>query len=160
MIRGATLSDLPRLYELVLRMHAASEYPAREISVSESIAKAMLRDAVMRNGRTNDGGTLFNVVERGGQVEGFMLGVLQRVYLIGNRLEAQDCWLYCTPRAPARASARLIDAYIAWALGNPKVADIVLSWTDTAGVDATKIGKLYNSRGFIRRGEIWKRAGQ
>jgi hypothetical protein len=160
MIRASCLSDLPRLYELVLAMHAASEYPAREINVSEPTAKALLRDAVMRNGRLNEGGTLLNVVERGGKIEGFMLGILQRVYGIGNRLEAQDFWLYCTPQAPARASARLIDAYLTWALDNPKVADVVLSWTDTAGVDGAKIGKLYKSRGLSRRGEIWKRAGQ
>lgn len=160
MLRPAAPGDLARLYSLVLEMHKASEYPAREIDVSEPVTRKLLLDAIARNGRTNDGGTLFNVVERGGQIEGFMLGILQRVYMIGNRLEAQDFWLYCTPKAPARASARLIDAYVAWADGNPKVADIVLSWTDTAGVDGAKIGRLYNSRGFIRRGEIWKRASQ
>jgi len=160
MLRAATISDLPRLSQLVLEMHGRSEFVRRGIGVSEPAAKALLRDAVVRNGRTNDGGTLFNVVEKDGEIEGFMLGILQRVHHIGNRLEAQDFWLYCSPKAPLRASARLIDAYVAWALENPKVADIVLSWTDAAGADGEKIGKLYASRGFTRRGEIWKRAGQ
>ena len=158
MIRPATISDMPRLLELVMQMHEASEYPKREIAVSEPSAKAVLRDALARNGRMNDGGTLLNVVERKGRVEGFMIGVLQRIYGIGNRLEAQDYWLFCSPAAPRAASRRLLQAYVDWATGNPKVADVVLSWTDVAGVDGETIGKVYKRLGFERRGEIWKRA--
>lgn len=160
MIRPATLSDLPRLLELVLEMHASSEFPARMIGVDEITTRSILMDGVMRNGRTNNGGTLLNVVERDGAVEGFMLGILQRVYHICNRLEAQDFWLYCSKKAPARASERLIDAYIEWAQANPKVADIMLSWTNVVGVKGEKLGRLYKRKGFERVGEIWKRAGQ
>lgn len=158
MIRPAVLADLPRLYDLVLEMHAATVYPARGIGVSEGAAKALLRDALIRNGRTNDGGTLVNVVEVNGDFRGFMLGMLQRVYMIGDRLEAQDGYLYCSPNAPARAPERLIDAYIGWAAGNPKVAEITLSFTNAGGVKVNKLARLYGRKGFTKCGEIWKRA--
>jgi hypothetical protein len=159
MIRPARLDDLVKLHALVLEMHQATDYPARGIGVSETAAKALFRDAVMRNGRTNDGGVLLNVIEVAGELRGFMLGLLQRVYMIGDRLEAQDAFLYCSPYAPARAPERLIDAYIAWAESNPKVAEIALSFTNAGGVKVKKLARLYERKGFARVGEIWKRAG-
>lgn len=159
MIRPARLDDLTRLYALVLEMHQATEYPARGIGVSETAAKALLRDAVSRNGRTNDGGTLLNVIDVGGHLVGFHLGVLQRVYLIGDRLEAQDAYLFCGKGAPSSGAARLVDAYVAWAESNPKVAEIALSFTNAGGARVAKLAKLYERRGFKRVGEIWKRAG-
>ena len=160
MIRPATLSDLPRLFELILKMHAGSKYAEREIDVDPVVAKSILRDGVMRNGGLHDGSTLLNVIERDGLIEGFMLGLLQRVYSIGNRLEAVDFWLYCTPHCPKVGLNKLVDAYIAWADDNPKVAEIALSWTDAMKVDGTKLGRFYYRKSFRCSGEIWKRASQ
>lgn len=159
MIRQATIPDLPALYDLVLEMYRATDYPARGLSVSEPAAKGLLRDAVVRNGRTNDGGTLFNVIEVDGQLVGFMIGALQRVYMIGNRLEAQDIYLFCSPAAPVRAPERLIDAYIEWAASNAKVAEITLSFTNVGGVKVAKLARLYKRKGFSQIGQIWKRGG-
>jgi hypothetical protein len=157
MIRPATPADLPRLYELVLEMHARSEYARRGIGVDEASARSILKDGVYRNGRTNNGGTLLNVVEFRGEVEGFMLGLLQRVYTIGDRLEAQDYWLFTTKRCPRVGWGKLVDAYLAWALNNPKVADVRASWTDAAGVDGEKLGRIYEKKGFRRCGAIYTR---
>lgn len=157
MIRPAVHSDQPRLYELFMDMYRVSEYPARDIGVSEPSAKGLIRDCIARNGRINDGGVLLNVYERDGQIYGFMLGILQRIYMIGNRLEAQDVFLFCTPDAPRGAWGRLVRAYVEWAASNPKVADIALSWTDVAGVDGEKLSRVYKRLGFTRRGEIWKK---
>lgn len=141
-------------------MHAGSKYKLAEIDVDATTAKSILRDGVMRSGGLHNGSTLLNVVERDGVIEGFMLGILQRVYSIGNRLEAQDFWLYCTPHAPHGAVPRLLDAYIEWADTNPKVAEITLSWTDAMNVDGGKLGRLYHRKGFRCCGEIWKRTSQ
>ncbi len=156
MIRAATLSDLPRLFELVLMMHAGSKY-ADEVGVDNTAARSILRDGVLRNGGAYNGATLLNVIDVGGTIEGFMLGILQRVYSIGNRLEAQDFWLFCTKAAPATAPSRLIDAYIKWADENPKVAEITLSWTAVSQA-SEKMARLYQRKGFARCGEIFKRA--
>lgn len=157
MLRAATLSDLPRLFELVTQMHAASKYVAREIGMDEATARSILMDGVRRNGGQHVGATLLNVFEVEGEPEAFMLGILQRVYSIGNRLEAQDFWLFSTPEAPAKAIPKLIDSYIAWADGNPKVAEICLSWTDALSGTGESLGRLYGRKGFDKVGEIYKR---
>lgn len=159
-IRRASHTDMNRLYELVEELHAASEYPAREIDLSPRAVRELFQAALAHNGHTGSGGTLLNLYEKDGKAVGFMLGGLQRVYHICNRLEAQDFFLYCSPEAPARASSQLLDAFIEWALGNPKVADIVLSSNDVAGADPEKLGKMFARKGFTKRGEIWKRTGQ
>lgn len=158
MIRAATMSDLPRLYELVLQMHAGSKYAARAIGVDESTAKSILMDGVRRHGGDHNGATLLNVYPAEGQPEAFMLGILQRVYSIGNRLEAQDFWLY-RGKASARAVSGLVDAYIKWADASPKVAEICLSWTDVIP-EAAALGKLYDRKKFTKAGEIFKRASE
>ncbi len=158
MIRAATLSDLPRLFALVEEMHEGSYYAAQHVDIDDATVKSILRDGAMRSGRDHLGATLLNVVEKNGVVEGFLLGILQRVYTIGNRLEAQDYLFYCSPRAPATGASRLIDAYLEWGLANPRVHEVKVSWTDVMGVDGAKLGKLYQRKGFERCGEIYKRA--
>lgn len=160
MIRRAILSDLQRLFELLMETHAASKYAKWGISVDETTAKSVLLDGVRRNGGTHNGATLLNVVEKNGKVEGFMFCLLQRVHSVGNRLEAQDLWLYCSPKAPKIALSKLIDAYVEWADGSAKVAEIALSWTDAVPIDGVALGKVYARKGFHPAGEIWKRASQ
>lgn len=157
MLRPATMSDLPRLFELVTQMHLASKYADRDIGVDEPTARSILLDGVRRNGGQYIGGTLFNVFDVDGVPEAFMLGILQRVYSIGNRMEAQDFWLFSTPKAPATAILKLADAYIKWAENNPKVAEICLSWTDALKGSGESLGRMYKRKGFERCGEIYKR---
>lgn len=162
MIRPATLSDLPRLFELVQEMQASTYYAkmADPVDIDPATVRSILMDGVRRQGLAKSGGTLLSVVDVAGKLEGFMLGVLQRVYSIGNRLEAQDFWLFCTKSAPARGAGKLIDAYIEWASAIPKVAEIRLSWTDAAGDKGQRLGNLYERKGFAQCGAIYKRAGQ
>jgi hypothetical protein len=155
MIRAATLADLARLHELVREMHGRSIYA--HLPLAEATMRSILMDGVRRHGGQHAGSTLLNVVEFRGRVEGFMLGILQRLYLICEPLESQDFWLYCSPKAPGIGAARLIDEYVAWAAANPKVQEIKLSWTDALKVDAAKIGRLYTRKGFERVGEIYRR---
>lgn len=157
MVRAATLADLARLFEMVKAMHAGSKYAARGIGVDAATAKAILLDGVRRHGAQHNGGTLLNVAVKDGVIEGFMLGILQRIYFIGDRLEAMDFWLYVGPGASATDLPKLLDRYITWADDNPKVAEICLAWTDAAGVDGARLGRLYERKGFDRSGEIYKR---
>ncbi len=158
MIRPATTADLATLFEMVGQMHSESEFLKRGIQLSPALVRSFLINGVQRHGAQHAGSTLFNVVERGGEIQGFMLGLLQPVYCVCLDLEARDFWLYCTKKAPKIAPGLLVDRYIAWAESNPKVKDIILSWTDVVGVDGAKIGKLYRRKGFQRRGEIFVRA--
>jgi hypothetical protein len=160
MIRAATPADLPRLRELVEEMHERSEFKARGIELSSRLVQSFLFDGLRKHGGQHAGSTLLNVVDFRGQVEGFMLALLQPVYAVCTKLEAVDFWLFATKRAPKLAPARLIDEYLTWAQSCPKVVDIILSWTDVVGVDGAKLARLYQRKGFRRRGEIFVRAGQ
>jgi hypothetical protein len=158
MIRAASHSDLPRLRDLLLEMQRVSKfYP--DIDVDQPTARSILLTGVQRHGGLTLGGANVQVVEKNGQVEAFMLGMLDRVYHIGNRLQANDIYLYATQAAPKTAAVQLLKGYIAWALGNPKVAKIMLSWTDALGVDGEKLARVYEKLGFHRVGEIWEREG-
>lgn len=154
--RPATFSDLSAVYALVVDMHRRSKY-ADDVDVDAQVARALLMQAVQRHGGKNDGSTHFMVEEHDGEIVGFMIGALQRLYLIGNRLEAQDMYLYAREDAPARAGHRLLSSYVEWALSCPKVASIKLSYTDVIDVDGDRLGALYERKGFKRHGAIYER---
>lgn len=157
MVRLATFSDLNALHALVMEMgNSNKHFP--DVQPDEDAAKALMMQAIQRNDGKHNGGCLVNVYEHEGALVGFMVGTLQRVHMIGNRLEAMDLFLFCNKAAPARAAPALIDAYIAWADKNPKVAKIFLSWTNMLGTDGEKIEKLYQRKGFHRTGGIFERA--
>lgn len=160
MLRAATLSDLPRLFELMQQTHAKSKYAKQGIALDETCVKSLLLDGVRRHGGQHNGSTLLNVIEKNGVVEGFMFGLLQRIHSVCNRMEAMDFWLCTSPKAPKIGVGKLLDAYIEWADTNPKVAEISLSWTDAVLTDGGVLGKLYERKGFARAGEIWKRVSQ
>jgi len=160
MIRRATFSDIPRMVELLCEAHAASKFAAR-VGVSRKAAHTLLQQAVTRNGGTNDGGTIVLVAEHAGVLEGLFVGVLNRVYFIGDKLEANDMYLFVTPSAGRADASKMIDGYLEWADANPKVdrQDVKLSYTD-ALPGAARVGRLYAKKGFRRAGEIFERAAQ
>lgn len=155
MIRAAKFSDIPRIVDLLHEMHAASKY-AGKVDVSRKAAHALMQQCVTRHGGLHEGGALVMVAEHDGQVEGFIVGMLDRVYHIGDRLASNDVYLYVTEAASKLDVRRLLDAYVEWAAGNPKVFEIRLSWTDTME-GAEKIGDLYKKMGFRRCGAIYER---
>jgi hypothetical protein len=159
MIRAATMSDLPRLYDLLLEMQSKSKY-AGVVDVDEATAKSLLLNMVRKHGGTNNGSSCFFVIEAFGKIEGFIIGMLDRVYHIGNRLMANDIYLYCTKNAPKMGWSKLIDAYVSWALSNPKVHEIKGSWQDALGSNGEIMDKAMQRKGFRRCGMIWERAGQ
>lgn len=159
MLRAAKFVDVPRLVELAQEMHAASRYVGR-IAVNEELAHKAFAALVQRHNGSHAGGTLVNVAEHDGVVTGFMAGLLDPVYHFGDKLAAKDAYLYVGP-SPTRSADlnALLDAYIAWAEGNPKVMDINLSWTNAVD-GAERIAKLYRRKGFHMTGEIYERAAR
>jgi GNAT superfamily N-acetyltransferase len=156
MLRPAAMGDLPALYAITEEMHVRSRYAERGVELSPNLVKSRLLEGIRRNGGEHSGCTLLNVIDKDG-VKAFMMGLLQPVYGIGVGLEAQDVMLCAAEKAPKISAALLVNAYVEWALHNPRVKDIYLSWTDIAGVDGKRLSKLYQRRGFQRCGEIWKR---
>ena len=154
--RPIKMSDLPAVFDMLIEMHGLSKY-AGDVDVDPVAAKALLMQAAQRHGGSNNGSTHFMVAEEGGKIVGFMVGALQRLYLIGNRLEAMDLFLYAKKTASAKVAVKLLDSYIEWASSCPKVASIKLSYTNTLGVDGERLGALYERKGFERHGAIYEK---
>lgn len=155
MIRSAKFADIPQLVDLLCEMHLASKY-AGKVGVSRKAAQALLQQCITRHGGQHEGGALVTVIEVAGEVQAFIVGMLDRVYHIGDRLAANDVYLYARPVAGVTAARRLLKAYVAWAEANPKVFEIRLSWTDTME-GADRIGDVYEKMGFRRCGAIYER---
>ena len=155
MIRPATPSDIPRVKELFAEMHAASKFAGR-VAISDRALHDLLLMALGNRNRPIVGGTHFSVAVRKDRVEGFMIGMLDRVYHIGTKLVAQDMFLNVTDKGFMGDFLRLIDDYVDWANGNPNVININLSWTNSLP-DAERIESAYMRKGFSRAGGIYQR---
>lgn len=151
--RSVDVFDMAGLLEM---QQARSRY-AGKVAVDSAYARKLLAQAVQRHGGTHDGGTLVNVIEnREGVICGFCVGVLNRVYHIGDMLAAQDMFLVASPSAPKMAARRLLSAYIEWAAPNPDVYEIHLSHTD-ALPEGNRMGTVYERMGFTKCGGIFRR---
>ena len=150
------MSDIVRIRELFTEMHAASKY-AGHVAIDQVALQKALMAFMMRNGHTNEGGCLVTVAERDGVVEGFMVGLLDRIYHIGDKFVANDVYLYASERCDPVNVSQMVDAYITWAIDNPRVYEVVLSWSD-AIPGAERMAKLFRRKKFRLCGEIWERA--
>lgn len=156
MIRKAAFVDIPRIAELMTALHASSIYATRcGIDIAET--KALFMRLMQRHGGKNDGSALVFVAEKDGVVEGFIAGILTRVYHVGDKLVAQDVFLHLTEKADKPDLNRLVSAYLDWANDCPKVVEINLSATDVIGSTA-RVEKLYRRKGFIQCGAIYRKA--
>jgi RimJ/RimL family protein N-acetyltransferase len=156
MIRPATFSEIPRLVDLLEEMCAESKYAGR-VNVDRRAAGALLQQCVTRHNGKHEGGAWVMVDDRDGIAEGFMVGLLDRVYHIGDKLSAKDIYLHATKRAGQASALRLFRSYVDWAASNPKVIEINGSWTD-ALPGAERIALVYQKLGFRKCGEIFERA--
>lgn len=61
------------------------------------------------------------------------------------------------PGAAQKHALQLVDAYLEWALGNPKVLEVLISWADTLP-GAERAARIFERKGFHKIGETWERA--
>ena len=155
MIRPARHVDVWRIVELLVKKQGESVYAGR-VSVDEPAARKLVTSLIQRHGGSNDGAACVFVAEQDDTICGFIIGALSRVYLIGDKLVAQDMFLVADDGAPAFACSKLIDAYIAWAEACPKVIEINLSWTDILETGPA-MGAVYERKGFVRCGAVYRR---
>lgn len=155
MIRPAKPSDTMRLVDMLEEQQARSRY-AGIVNVDRDYARKIVAAAIQRNGGIYSGSACVLVDEVDDTVEAFIIGVLDRVYSIGDRLSAKDMFLVATDRAGALATMRLLGGYIAWASHNPNVYEIELSHTD-ALPEGERMGAIYERMGFVRGGTMYRR---
>lgn len=159
MIRDARMIDILRLVELLEYAQARSVYAGR-VAVDVPYAKKYLGGAIMRNGNIHHGGTCVKVVEDAdGEVQGFILGALDRVYGIGDKLAAFDNYLVVTDEAPPLSAKRLFDSYVAWASACPSVVEIGASHTQ-ALPESERLASVFERAGFRPYGTIYQRANE
>lgn len=152
MIRPAKFGDINALVELMKEGHARSKYAGRdEVDVKE--AKALLMASIQRHGLKREGGTCVFVTD---QVDGFMMGMVDRVYHVGTKLVAQDLFYYAREGVKPQDAVGLLGAYLDWAESIPNVIEIRNGVTDIIG-DVERVEALYRRRGFTRCGVIMER---
>lgn len=155
-LRLAKPADIMRLVDILVEKHAASIWHGK-VNVSRDVARRVLAAFIQRNGNTNDGGSIVAVwLDRKEVIQAFIVGVLDRVYHIGDRLCAQDVYLVATKQASPRAADKLIDAYLEWADANPFVEVIHASWTSVLP-EGPRLHKFYLRKGFAQTGAIYSR---
>lgn len=129
-IRPARSVDAPALAALLAARVVDTCYAGRD-EVDVPYARKMFAFAAQRHGGTNEGGMFLMVAEDDeGEIAGFCMGSLGRVYGVGKRLVAVDNYLLGRKNCPARVLLNLFELYVGWAAGNPKVLEIGGSISD------------------------------
>lgn len=152
MIRAALHEDdLKAIEGLIRRQHAKSKYAGR-VGICDKALEMQVLNLIAGQGQRSVGASIVTVAVRDGVVTGFIAGQLQRIYNIGDRLEANDHYL--VNEGSAADTFALVDSYIEWAQGNRKVLEIRMSWTD-AIPGAERIVGLLERKGLRKSGEVW-----
>lgn len=155
-VRAAKFGDIPRLYELMEEMYSKSVYVGRD-EIDTKHAKALLVNAIQRHGGKYEGSALVMVSETNGKVQGFIIGYLDRIYLIGRKLRATDMFFYQSEQASPKDAFALVRSVIEWAASNDQVIEIDMAATNAVG-DHRRTGKLLQRFGLIECGTIYKRS--
>lgn len=154
-IRDACFIDIPRLAELAVEFWQRSIY-AHNTTLDVIEFKQLMARALHRNGHQNEGGSLVLVAEKGGQIEGFLVGLLDRVYPCLNKLMATDLLFILSERVDGRDAAKMLKRLMAWAESNPKVIEVHLGVTSAIG-DWQRTAKLYERLGLEQHGAMFRR---
>lgn len=152
MIRPAKFGDIPSIFDMIVEGHSRSKYAGRD-AVDAKECKSLLMGAIQRHGLKREGGTCVLVTER---VDGFIMGILDRVYHVGTKLTAQDMFFYARATSFPQDRVGLLDAYIRWADSVPNVIEIRNGITDILG-DVEKVELIYQRMGFRRCGVMVER---
>jgi hypothetical protein len=155
-IRNARFTDIPSILLLMHEGHARSHHAGdARVGIDETHAKKLLMTGIQRHGGHNGGSTWVQVSERAGVVEGFMIGVLDRAYVIGNMLMATDLLFYCSPRAEPMDAMKLARGFLEWARSCPDLIEVKVATTALVG-DPAAAGRIWERLGLSRYGEIWR----
>lgn len=146
-VRAAQFVDIPRLVDLIQRTHAGSIY-AQRCSIDVKLLKATLLHAIEKHGGKKCGSSLVMVSEEAGIVTGLLLGLVDRVYVVMDRLYVTDLFYVCpNPRDALKMLARLL----AWAKSIPGVIEVRLGATDAIG-EWARVQRLYERLGMKQSG--------
>lgn len=151
MIRAARFMDAPAIERLIRSQHERSKYATRT-QISDKALSSLVMAMLGQQGQNGPHGTYVAVAVEDGKVVGFIAGVVHRVYGVGKHLVATDEFIVNEGRSTN--SFALIDGFIEWAKANPKVIEIMVSWTN-ALPGAERVSSLFERKGFTKSGELF-----
>ena len=151
-IRRATFGDMMALKGMVHEMHERSRWSDEK--VNDKHVQSLLMQSIQRHGLQKAGGTFVAVADTGKSLEGFIIGALQPLYLIGERCEATDLFWYTRPGANAATANRLMRAMHRWAEGAGAVLRNAVS---DAVTDPAKSGRLLRALGMREIGAVYEK---
>ena len=150
-IRAARFGDIPAIHEIMCETHARSRY-VDICQVEERRAKALVMQAIQRHGGSNEGSTFVAVADTGDGLEGFIIGILQPLYLVLNILEATDMF-WITRDAHGATAGRLLKAMHKWV---PEGVIIRQANTDAVS-DIELSGRIFEQRGMRLTGHVYEK---
>lgn len=156
MVRDATFSDIPAIVSLLDDRFRRSHYASVQGgAIDAAHTKRLLVNAIQRHAGTSPGAMWVQVSEDTGIVRGFIWGILERVYSIGNRLSATDVFWIADDMVPARDPERLYRNFVKWAWSVPHVIEIKAG-TTRAVADDDRAGVVLKRIGMADYGRIYR----
>lgn len=155
-VRPAKFVDVPGIIRVYEDGFQRSIYADRA-TFDASEAKKIIAQAIHRHGHTTNGGTLVLVSENEGQVEGFIVGLLDSVYPGLKELMATDLLFIMSTKANPRDASTMLKQLASWAEANQRVIELHLGINDAIG-DWNRTAKLYERLGLIQCGAMFRRS--
>ena len=156
MIRRARFSDVPRMVEILEEAYGRTRYATEELcGFDGKEARRVVFSSIQRDGHKIAGGTRVLVAETGNRVEGFLIGQIDRVYLVGDRLMASDVFWLATDDVDPRDPLDLVRGLVKWARSNPNVIEVQCGATDVLG-GRERAGRALKHLGLEPYGAIWR----
>jgi len=151
-IRAAKFGDIPALYEIIVETHKRSRY-AEGGEINEKRCKALLVQSIQRHGGSAEGATFVAVADHGDGLEGFIIAVLQPIYLVGTVLEATDLFWIARPDAHATTALRLLKVMHKWV----PVGAIILQANSDIISDIELSGRVLERCGMHLIGHVYEK---
>lgn len=153
-MRKATFQDAPAIMQLLRDQHTRSKYASR-CRIAEPQLQHLVTSMIAQQGQIGPQGTCVFVCDNAaGEPVAFIAGILDRVYMIGAKLKAQDLF-FCNEGGSVKDTLQLLDGYVNWARSIRAVLEINVSWNDTMP-GADRVAQLYARKGFRKSGEIFE----
>ncbi len=154
-VRNAKFTNIPAIYSMLEELYDKSVYKGRD-EIEPREAKRLITNCIQRHGQMGPGGACVFVCGPEGRANGFIIGVLDRVYHIGKKLMATDLYWYVSDDASRKDAIALFDAFCDWADTNPNVLEIKPGATDAVG-DYRRTEIVFKRKGFRQSGSMWTR---
>ena len=89
MIRNAKVSDIPKLFSVLKHAHQAKQGRYHQFAIDDSCFKELAFEAI------RSGNMFLDVIDHGDGAIGFLMGAVERLYLIAKVRYATDLFFVC-----------------------------------------------------------------